>query len=665
MPNAQPDQPVRLVVPTGNTSEVKSAEFSPDGKYAATIPLLDSGVHIWDLHSGKLLCTLDGHVDQVIDGHFSPNGNHFVTVSSDKTAKLWDFRQGIVVQEFRGHNDHVRKAIFSPACEADKAGGKYLLTYSRDNSISVWISATGEQIGYKKANLDNYLNCQFGPDGKTLILAYHSPSGQPYAIWGTAVEIWDLASWKIVSSVTVESSSHFRQVACRKPRLANSQEGGRVYLFFTESISILESTKGRWLESVPITCKWEADAFVDGEGNILAPITTDGDPGLKLWSSEKGSRLVSLEDSHRSKGFFSFVHFSPVTPEDPAGGRYTLTPSSGPKAVHLHDTVSGSLIHRFKEQTGPASFSHDGEQVMTAASDFNVNIWNTRSGKLLQTLQGQTQRIKSVSFSPNQGVYIYYDDDSFRIWDMRTGEIKRSLKNHKSPVPGANSTSPDGKKFIHTNANPDEAVVRNAETQEILFALKGHTDCVHTAQFSPVCEEDPLGGRFIVTASCDSTAKVWDGTSGEMILTLEGHSYCVESAQFSPNAKQVLTVSKDRTARIWNAHNGKLLRTIVISSAYIAVDAGWTQLLSFHDSWILLHDMITGEKLLSWVVIGDQDWVVVHPSGLFDASPGAMKELYWVEGINVVDSEVFVKRYHEPGLWRRAVEREKLREVWM
>jgi hypothetical protein len=51
---------------------------------------------------------------------------------------------------------------------------------------------------------------------------------------------------------------------------------------------------------------------------------------------------------------------------------------------------------------------------------------------------------------------------------------------------------------------------------------------------------------------------------------------------------------------------------------------------------------------------------VIHPSGLFDASHGAMKEMYFVKGLEVIDFEKLKSRYYEPGLWNKAAGDNKL-----
>ena len=58
-------------------------------------------------------------------------------------------------------------------------------------------------------------------------------------------------------------------------------------------------------------------------------------------------------------------------------------------------------------------------------------------------------------------------------------------------------------------------------------------------------------GARIVTASADQTARVWDARSGQELLSLRGHTDSVLSAAYSPDGARIVTASADQTARVW------------------------------------------------------------------------------------------------------------------
>lgn len=92
-----------------------------------------------------------------------------------------------------------------------------------------------------------------------------------------------------------------------------------------------------------------------------------------------------------------------------------------------------------------------------------------------------------------------------------------------------------------------------------------------------------------------------------------GHAGAVKSVAFSPNGKYILTGSADRTTKLWYTESGE-------------------------------------KELATLISLNSTNWVITTPSGLFDASPGAMKLLHYVVGLEVIDLEQLKERYYEPGL---------------
>ena len=75
-----------------------------------------------------------------------------------------------------------------------------------------------------------------------------------------------------------------------------------------------------------------------------------------------------------------------------------------------------------------ASFSHDGEKVVSASSDNTARIWSTVTGECEQTLAGHTGNVCSASFSPDgEKVVSASDDKTVRIWSAVTGERQETI----------------------------------------------------------------------------------------------------------------------------------------------------------------------------------------------------------------------------------------------
>jgi hypothetical protein len=233
-----------------------------------------------------------------------------------------------------------------------------------------------------------------------------------------------------------------------------------------------------------------------------------------------------------------------------------------------------------------------------------------------------------------------------------------NLKGHTNLVSSA-VFSPDGTKVV-TASWDHTAKIWEVSTGNLLANLVRHLGSVKSAVFNH-------NGTKIVTASYDATALIWDVEKGRLLTILKGYGDMFNSAVFSPDdSTKVITSSQDNfTAKIWDLATGRLEKTIPLGlNTHLSnISFSTNRFTAIDDSEIKLFNLTTGEYLFSYFAIDSTDWAVLHPSGLFDASSGAMDKMYWVKGDEVIDFSQLKERYWQPGLWKMIMDGQPLRSV--
>ena len=171
----------------GHTRFVNSINFSPDGKYLAS-GSDDKTIKLWNVSTGKHIKTLKGHIWNVVSVNFSPDGKYLASGSGD-TIKLWNVKTGKLIKTLEGHTKEVTSVNFSP-------DGKYLASGSFDCTIKLWNVERGDVIRTFEGHTDVVWSVNVSPDGKYLA------SGSS----DNTIKLWDVETGDCISFVSAEDN---------------------------------------------------------------------------------------------------------------------------------------------------------------------------------------------------------------------------------------------------------------------------------------------------------------------------------------------------------------------------------------------------------------------------------------------------------------------------
>lgn len=235
-----------------------------------------------------------------------------------------------------------------------------------------------------------------------------------------------------------------------------------------------------------------------------------------------------------------------------------------------------------------ASFSPQGDRVVTASVDGTARIWSVEKGTSSVTFTGHTGRVQQAKFSPDGARVVTAGvDGTARVWDPTTGKQVLQIRTGNREAWSADY-SPDGRLLL-TAGSESVAQLWDAAGGKLIAKLEGG----YYASFSrdgqrvltvgdlstgvsiwttkgervvklPVAVDAAFApnGQAVVTAGADRTARVWALPSGSELMLLSGHSSEVRFAIFANNAPLIATAGWDNLVKLWDASSGALRHTL-------------------------------------------------------------------------------------------------------
>jgi WD40 repeat protein len=159
-----------------------------------------------------------------------------------------------------------------------------------------------------------------------------------------------------------------------------------------------------------------------------------------------------------------------------------------------------------------------------------AEVWDGGTGRRLLVLHAHEgthevygpYRTASALFSSDGGTILTASDDrTVKLWDARTGRLRKTLHGFPPLVPRLSPLararfSGDGRQVIGSAPWSDEALVWDVRSGRLTARLKGHSNNVASAEFS-------ADGRFAVTTD-RVDARLWDTVSGRVIAVFDAGS---------------------------------------------------------------------------------------------------------------------------------------------
>jgi WD40 repeat protein len=440
--------------------------FSADGRLIAAAGGTDETVHIAEVETGrevqKIKCQTVPY-----SLSFSPDGSQLLVANKypDKKTHLWNIKTGSELRTFSGNT---RAAL--------SADGRYALTANDEvgGAASVFETDSGRLVHRLESFASGVNNVDVTADANYLITQLPG----------------ECLLWNLKLGTTRLIKQGFQE------------NHGQMFLI-----------NG-------LTFSADSKTFVTGEENDL--LTQKGG-GIQIWDVASGERKQRI-----TTGGSGPVAISPDNNFIFAGRGLVLGSDTADRATHLYDSQSGKEKKKFGDHTSTVeklALSKDGRFLLTKASIVNgqindpARLWDVKSGHELFRLAPvnvQDVRPDALALSPDGTLaatahFISGNEAVVILWDTATGRETLRLEGHTDQINGI-TFSPDGSSLA-TASNDRTVRLWNVKTGAETKRFDGHADEVNSVRFLS-------GDKFLVSSGSDATVRIWSVATGKELCQL-------------------------------------------------------------------------------------------------------------------------------------------------
>lgn len=400
--------------------DILSLAFSPGGDRLVA-GCWNGRLRIWNLNTRAEIETPmrhDGFVNDLLFSSRDPDV--LATAASDRTVRLWSLRERRELVAMQGPLGHLWAMTF----EDD---GRTLLTLEQHGRVARWDATRRRDRDELIAGGPCTALLGFSPDGG--MLATIDDTG--------ALRFWDVARRRELSGLAQRIDldgvlTHDFEIIA--PVISRDLQ--MLALGLTDGRVKLRNLISRETRTWSAHTRAVRNLAFSPDGAALATVAEDG--RLKLWRSGDGTLLAEnvLPGSLATEDFNVPLDWSP-------DGRLLAVASAN--TITLHDPANARVLRRFAADGLIYSlrFSPDGRMLVSGQEDFELNVWDPRTGALTAEIPTSHQEgVYDLCFAPD-GRTLATVVDQVKLWSLATRQEVSTLRGHQRNIFSA-LFSPDG-----------------------------------------------------------------------------------------------------------------------------------------------------------------------------------------------------------------------------
>jgi WD40 repeat protein len=406
-------------------------------------------------------------------------------------------------------------------------------------------------------------------DGSTVYSAAFDPADQEKVVSGDfsgRAWIWDVKTGQRLVDLSAEgfTKTVAAQTTAFEPfRAAQGPPSSSQYLksadavafnpagtevavgYANGSVTLFDARSGRGLESATVGSAVTSMEFVKGTGDLA--IATQQD--LVVWHARSGPKCCQVLSNEPALT----VAVDPRNPQELAitrdGGVIILNSSGAGLQRQLPLGAQGA---------NDVQFSPDGTEVVIAAQNGNVNIYQLATGRVVTSLSAAETDCLTATFSPDgRHIVAGYSSGTGRVWEVAKSFPLTLLLGHNDQIDTA-QFSPDGSEVVTGSGDGTIRVWYSQPRElrtEITMPAQGATPTgLITAGYirDQIIAADENGYAYLFTAG------------GKRVVSVDT-SQSMHAAAWDRAGTEIASASPSGTVDVWHAVNSGYVQTFLPS----------------------------------------------------------------------------------------------------